>query len=111
MLLSLASCGSKTSNDDVMNVNIANIISADNFKFLKLEKTDSVTYYPSCKCIETIISGSAVEIDTKKWLEEPLSYLEKQGYKLDDDILTSMLLVTNVENQKIRYDVAWLPIK
>ena len=99
------------SNDDVMNVNIANIISADDFKFLKLEKTDSVTYYPSCKCVETIISGSAVEIDTKKWLEEPLSYLEKQGYKLADDVLTSMLLVTNVDNQKIRYDIAWLPIK
>lgn len=69
MLLSLAGCGSKTSNDDVMNVNIANIISADDFKFLKLEKTDSVTYYPSCKCIETIISGSAVEIDKKNGLK------------------------------------------
>ena len=32
MLLSLAGCGSKTSNDDVMNVNIANIISADDSK-------------------------------------------------------------------------------
>lgn len=111
MLLSLADCGSKTSNKDVMNVIFANIISSDDFKFLELKKTDSVTYYPVCKYIETIISGSAVEIDTKKWLEEPLSYLEKQGYKLDDEVLTSMLLVTNIANQKIRYDVAWLSIK
>lgn len=99
------------SHDQEMNVNIANIISARDLEFLGLEKTSYVMHYPPCKCIKTIIHGNASDIDSKVWLEESLCYIKQNGYTLNDDVLTSMLLVTGEKDQKTRYDIAWFPIK
>ena len=99
------------SDDEEMNVNIANIITKEDFEFLNLEKTSHVNFYPTCKCMKTIIYGDAEDIDSKKWLKEPLKYLEENHYELEGDILTSMLLVTGERGAKTRYDLAWFPIK
>lgn len=99
------------SNNDVMNVNIANLISAKDFAFLKLEKSEQVEYYPSCKCIQTIISGDTLNIDTREWINAPMQYIQVNGYKLNGDVLTSMLIVTGDNESKIRYDLAWFPIE
>lgn len=99
------------SHDQEMNVNIANIISARDLEFLGLEKTSHVTHYPPCKCIKTIIHGNASDIDYKAWLEESLCYIKQNGYTLNGNVLTSMLLVTGEKDQKTRYDIAWFPIK
>lgn len=98
------------SNDSEMNVNIANIISAKDLDFLGLEKSDLVIHYPSCRCIETIISGKSNGIDSSDWLKKPLQYLKENGYILNGDILTSMLLVTGEKDNRTRYDLAWFPI-
>ena len=62
------------SRDLEMNVNIANIISAKDLEFLGLENSGHVLYYLACKCIEILISGKLTEIDSSKWLQEPLDY-------------------------------------
>ncbi len=99
------------SDDKEMNVNIANVISAKDLEFLALEKTSHVTRFEPCKCIKTIIHGNASDIDSKVWLEDTLCYINQQGYTLDGDVLTSMLLVTGEKDHKTRYDIAWFPIK
>ncbi len=99
------------SNDSEMNVNIANLILAKDMEFLHLKKTSHVMHYESRKCIETIIQGSATKIDSKDWLEKSLQHIKEEGYELDGDVLTSMLLVTGEKDHKTRFDVAWFPIK
>ena len=98
------------SNEDLMNVDVANGIFSSDFDLLGFDRSENVKHYDSVKCIETIICGDALKINNREWLLSTLDYIKKHNYELADDIITKMLIVTGKNDNRIRYDVAYFPI-
>lgn len=94
----------------VLNVNIANIVEAQDLEFLGLQATRNVSYLPPVRCVKTILYGKSSRINQIDWLTDALHYLDQNGYQLTGPVLTRMLLVTGSGGQRMRYDLAWFPI-
>ena len=92
-----------------LDVNIGNVMRKEAFEMFGFEMSERVEFIPGRMCIQTILCGSSEDINNRKWLESSFEYMEKNGYRLCGDIITSLLLVTGKKNSRVRYDYAWIP--
>lgn len=93
------------------NTGIGNIILAEDFEFLKLEKSKRVQYLPPQKCLHTIICFPDIKLNSLEPLMPSLEYMKKNGLKLAGDPVTEMLIVVNTDHGGIRYDEIWFPVE
>ncbi|RHM98748.1 MerR family transcriptional regulator [Dielma fastidiosa] len=93
------------------NVGIGNIISKYDFDLFQFKMSESVELLPSRKCLHAIVKGNSEKINTTEWLKNVLEYVQNKNIKIIDDAYTSMLIVTNEDNLKVRYDEIWIPIE
>ena len=100
-----------TSNEEHMNVDVANGMFTKDFERLGFERSENVKHYDSVKCIETIICGDALKINNRGWLLSTMNYMKKHNFELAGDIITKMLIVTGKNDNLVRYDIAYFPIK
>lgn len=95
-----------------LDVNIGNIIREEDLHFLGLSEIGSrIEHIPSHRCLYTILTGRADEINCRDWLEPALKWICDHGLTLADDPYTALLAVTIEDGQKIRRDEAWFPIE
>lgn len=99
------------SDEEEFNVDIGNIISKNDFELFEFKLSNQVEYLPSRKCLHTIVKGDSEKINTKEWLIETQAYMHKHNLTCIADPFTSMLMVTNENKSKIRYDEIWIPIE
>ncbi len=99
------------SGENLLNVNIGNIMEEKDNTLIQLEKSDRVTVYDSRLCLKTILKGNSNDIDKIDWLQSSLTWMKEHNYEIDGDILTQMLLVTGEKNNRVRYDLAWIPVR
>lgn len=99
------------SDDELMNVDIANGMYTKDFDLLHFKRSENVKHYEGVKCIETIICGDALRINYRDWLNSTLEYLKKHNFQLVGDVITKMLIVTGKSENRTRYDIAYFPIK
>ena len=98
------------SGREEIDVNIGNIMMAEDFQRFGYPITGRVEHLPPTTCLHTILTGSGEEIYKRRWLQPALDYIERNGLQLTGNPFTSMLLVTGGGTGKIRWDEAWFPI-
>ena len=98
------------SGKERVNVDIGDVMEAEEFEAIGLEKSKRVTYIPSRKCLRTVLVGGGNDICKRTWLEPALAYMREHRFVLDGDVITSLLHVTGDRENQIRYEEAWFPI-
>lgn len=98
------------SREKMLNVNIANIVEAEDMDLCGFEKSGNVSYLGPVRCIKTILCGKSSMINQIDWLTDALDYLDARGLSLTGPVLTRMLMVTGQGDGRTRYDMAWFPI-
>lgn len=99
------------SRKDPLNVNIANIVEAEDLALCGFKADGNVSFLPPVRCIRTILCGKSSMINQIDWLNEALSFMEQRGLTLTGPVLTRMLMVTGQGPERTRYDIAWFPIR
>ena len=98
------------SREKMLNVNIANIVEAEDMELCGFEKGGNVSYLKPVRCVKTIICGNSGMINRIDWLTDALDYMDAHGLALTGPVLTRMLMVTGQGDDRTRYDIAWFPI-
>lgn len=96
---------------DDIEPEIGMLILKSNFDKFNLDNSNRVTTINATKCLHTVLVGSSEAIETKRWLDPTRNYLKKHDLRLTGDIITSMILVLDNRDVKVRYDEAWIPIQ
>lgn len=92
-----------------LDVNIGNVMRKEAFELFGFEVSPRVEVIEGCMCIGTILCGSSEGINSSEWLNPVLDYMDREGYRLCGDIITSLILVTGEKGNRTRYDYAWFP--
>ena len=96
--------------DEQLNVNIGNIMLAEDFQELGCDLSARVEYIPSRRCLYTVLAGDAERINHRGWLRDACDCLRSRGLRLCGDPVTALLAVTCDGGTRIRLDEAWFPI-
>lgn len=98
------------SGKEELNVDIGNIMMAEDFQRFGYSVTDRVEHLPPVTCLHTVLTGNGEEIYSRRWLEPALAYIESSRLQLAGSPFTSMLLVTGDGSKKTRWEEAWFPV-
>jgi len=93
-----------------LNVEIGNIILAEDFAALGYEGSSRTQRLPPRRCLHTILPVEEERLYRPDWLRPALEELSRRGLTLSGDPVTAMVLVTGTPTGRQRFDEVWLPI-
>lgn len=80
-------------------------------RFLGVEKTDKVQFYPACMCVHTCVpsrSGQYLSVDS---LRGGIEYLRENNLELKGDVVTQVVCMTKPAEEYFNWHIVWFPIE
>ena len=80
-------------------------------RFLGVEKTDKVQFYPACMCVHTCVpsrSGQYLSVDS---LRGGIEYLRENNLELKGDVVTQVVSMTKPAEEYFNWHIVWFPIE
>ncbi len=101
----------KMAEDTYLPAEIGMMMDDNDFEQFDLTASERTYFMQSRHCVHTILIGNAQKIETAAWLRPTFDYLTDHNLTMDGDIVTSLLFVLNDEQDSVRFDEAWVPVK